>query len=223
MRGVIAVTSFSTTAGSCSNGPVTIDRFYGSIAGLGSSSGVRIVVGRWHRSPLGAFADVMLEQPDGRRVLIAPNERVAEFVADTYLFDETRLAAVSVSEPTANCWRVLADELDLQFTIGHRPPVGLLLRLVPKTLAASPMWNRLIDPVASRVVPGVRTRGTARSGRHEYYGAHDQRRINSASGRWHGSLLGGLAPVLPAVRFGFSSTPATPSVTSVITTVVSDA
>ncbi|MDQ6657294.1 MAG: hypothetical protein M3Z00_03510 [Actinomycetota bacterium] len=201
---------------------MTIDRFYGSIAGLGSTSGVRVVVGRWHRSPLGAFADVMLEQPDGHRVLIAPNERVAEFVADTYLFDETRLAPVSISDPTVDGWRVVADELQLQFTIGPRPPLGLLLRLVPKTLAASPVWNRLIDPVASRVLPGVRTRGTARSGRHEYYGAYDQRRIDSAYGQWHGSSLGSLAPVLPAVRFGFSSTPATPSVTSVITTVVSD-
>ncbi|MGI8416089.1 MAG: hypothetical protein ACR2P2_07745 [Nakamurella sp.] len=201
---------------------MTIDRFYGSIAGLGSTSGVRIVVGRWERSPLGTFADVMLEQPDGRRILIAPNERVAEFVADTYLFDETRLATVNISEPTANSRRVVADELDLQFTVGHRPHLGLLLRIVPKTLAASPMWNRLIDPVASRVIPGVHTRGAARSGRHEYYGAHDHRRIDSASGHWPGIPLGGLAPVVPAVRFGFSSTPAAPSVTSVITTVVSN-
>ena len=35
-------------------------RFTGAIAGVGSRSGVRVVVGTWRTSPLGAFADVML-------------------------------------------------------------------------------------------------------------------------------------------------------------------
>ena len=47
-------------------------RFHGEIAGVGSSSGVRVVVGHWRESPLGTFADVMLAEPDGTRVLLAP-------------------------------------------------------------------------------------------------------------------------------------------------------
>ncbi|MGI8523929.1 MAG: hypothetical protein ACR2K3_11575, partial [Nocardioides sp.] len=62
-------------------------RFGGAIAGLGSESGVRIVIGSWHTTPYGAFNDVMLCEPDGRRVLLAPDAQVADFITSTYLFD----------------------------------------------------------------------------------------------------------------------------------------
>ena len=58
-------------------------RFQGRIVGLGTTSGVRIVIGRWDTSPFGAFADVMLERPDGHRVLYAPTEQVGAFIADS--------------------------------------------------------------------------------------------------------------------------------------------
>jgi hypothetical protein len=48
-------------------------RFSGAIAGAGSSSGVRLVVGRWLDSPLGAFADVMVQDAAGNRTLLAPS------------------------------------------------------------------------------------------------------------------------------------------------------
>ena len=71
-------------------------RFTGAIAGVGSTSGVRFVVGRWTESPLGSFADVMVEDATGHRVLIAPRQQVADFVASTYSFDEVRVEPVSV-------------------------------------------------------------------------------------------------------------------------------
>ena len=63
-------------------------QFGGEIAGLGTTSGVRVVVGRWTTSPYGTFADVMLQQADGWRVLLAPTQEIAEFIASTYVFDE---------------------------------------------------------------------------------------------------------------------------------------
>jgi hypothetical protein len=57
--------------------------FRGEIAGVGGESGVRVVVGRWHTSPLGSFADVMVATAEGRRILLAPNDEVAEFVGAT--------------------------------------------------------------------------------------------------------------------------------------------
>ena len=69
------------------------------------------------------------------------------------------------------------------------------------------------------VLHGVSTRGQARSGRREWYGATDLHAITSASGALAGRALGRLAPVEPPTRFGFSSTPARPSVTTVVTTV----
>jgi hypothetical protein len=35
------------------------DRFHGRIAGVGSTSGIRVVIGPWAASPLGAFTDAM--------------------------------------------------------------------------------------------------------------------------------------------------------------------
>ena len=65
-------------------------RFSGQIAGMGSEEGTRVVIGRWADSPFGSFADVMIERPDGHRVLLAPTTQVATFVAQTYTFDEVQ-------------------------------------------------------------------------------------------------------------------------------------
>ncbi|WP_313788370.1 hypothetical protein [Subtercola endophyticus] len=78
---------------------LTHERFSGRIAGFGtagsgSQDGPRIVIGMWVRSPFGRFADVMIEHPDGRRVLLAPSDRVATYVSSTYTFDEVRVVPV---------------------------------------------------------------------------------------------------------------------------------
>ena len=64
---------------------------------MGSTSGVRIVVGWWHESPFGPFADAMVERADGHRILVAPSEQVRDLVATTYVFDETRVEPFTVS------------------------------------------------------------------------------------------------------------------------------
>lgn len=194
------------------------ERFTGQIAGAGSTSGVRIVVGHWWESPLGGFCDVMLAEPDGTRVLLAPREDVAAFVAATYTFDRVVIGVVGVDATDAG-WQVTAPGLDLRLTLGPRSGLGRLLRLVPRRLATAPGWAVVTDPVARVVLRGVRTRGTAGNGRREYYGATDLHRIASLAGTWSGEPLGSLAPVAPEPRFGFGSTPRNPSVTSLVTTV----
>jgi hypothetical protein len=199
------------------------DRFEGHIAGVGTTSGVRLVLGRWRRSPLptgtdGAFADVMVESADGHRILLAPTEEVAAYVTSTYTFDEVRVERVDVLVEK-DLWRVSTSSLALSFTVGGRPPLGWALRAVPSPVATDPRWSRLVAPVARRLVPGVATVGTAREGRVEYYGATDLREVTTASGILDGQRLGSLAPIDPPCRFGFSSTPPWPSVTTVTTTV----
>ena len=71
-------------------------RFRGRIAGVGSTSGVRVVVGWWAESPFGAFADAMVERADGHRLLLAPSEEVRDLVSTTYVFDETRVEPFEV-------------------------------------------------------------------------------------------------------------------------------
>jgi hypothetical protein len=78
---------------------------------------------------------------------------------------------------------------------------------------------RAIDPVAARLVPGVRTAGSAGHGRREYYGVRRTRLITSVHATFRGADLGGVAPLDPPVRFGFSSAPATPQLVEVTTTI----
>jgi hypothetical protein len=193
-------------------------RFVGEIAGVGSASGVRVVVGRWLESPLGSFADVMLAEPDGTRWLLAPDEDVAEFVSTTYSFDRVAIGPVAVDVDGPG-WRLAAPGLELDLEVGHRTALGRLLRAVPRRVATAPAWARLTDPVARTVLRGVRTRGTAGNDRREYYGATDLHRITALRGTWQGRPLGPLAPVSPEPGFGFGSTPRRPSVTTLITTV----
>ena len=194
------------------------DRFDGQIAGVGTTSGLRAVVGRWADGPWGAFADVMVETAQGHRVLLAPDQRVADFVAATYTFDETRIEPVAVTEE-GDRWQVETPSLDLAFTLGGRTALGGLLRAVPSKVGTSPAWCTVTDPFARVLMRGVRTRGTAGGGRREWYGATDVRRIVDATGSWEGGDRGTRAPVDPPCRFGFSSTPRAPSVTRVVTTV----
>lgn len=191
-----------------------MQRFRGHIAGVGTTSGVRVVVGRWDESPLGAFADAMVETPSGHRVLVAPTAEVADFVATTYTFDEVRIEPITVDG-----WALESPSLSLDLVLGRRTGLGRLLRLVPRRVAESPWWCSVTDPVARVVLRGVRTRGSAGNGRREWYGATDVHAVASAAGTFDGAALGALAPVEPAPRFGFSSTPRRPSVTAVVTTV----
>lgn len=194
------------------------ERFTGRIAGVGSTSGIRVVVGRWDASPWSSFADVMVEDASGHRVLLAPSDRVRDFVSATYSFDEHIIEPVAVTD-TDDGWQVSTPSLSLRLTVGGRTPLGALLGLVPDRLATAPAWCSAIDPVARVVLRGVRTRGTAGNDRREWYGATNVVSVEAIAGRWRGTDLGSLAPVDPPCHFGFSSTPARPSVTSVVTTI----
>jgi hypothetical protein len=193
-------------------------RFEGRIAGLGSTSGVRVVVGWWQRTPWGKFADVMVEDVAGHRVLLAPDSRVAELLEQTYRFDEVVIGPVQVI-PLGRAIRVHGCDLHLGFTVGGRTLLGGLLGLVPRRLATSPRWLTVIDAAARLMLKGVRTRGSAGAGRTEFYGAYGLHRIDCVFGTWRGTDLGTLAPVQPPVRFGFGSTPRQPVVTSLVTTI----
>jgi hypothetical protein len=195
-----------------------VQRFDGFIAGLGTASGLRAVVGHWPRSPLGAFTDVMVERADGHRVLVAPDARVADFVSATYVFDEIRVEPVA-ARVTVERWSVEAPSLAISFTVGRRTALGALLRAVPRPLATHPRWIAAIDAVARCALPGVRTRGSAAGGREEFYGALDLHALTGADVRWEGADAGALAPVSPPDRFGFGSTPRAPSLTRVVTLV----
>lgn len=196
--------------------------FDGHIAGIGTESGLRAVVGLWQLSPFGPFADAMLQLPSGHRILLAPTAEIAGFIADVYTFDEARVVDVAASR-NANELRVDAGPLRIRADVGVRTRLGNIVRLVPRPVAVHPQWLRAISPIAALLSPGARTAGTAKGGRQEYYGVTDLHRITAARVSWDGADAGPLAAVRPAVGFGFSSVPQEPTLSRVRTTVVEQA
>lgn len=200
----------------------TRHRFHGHIAGAGTSGGTRLVLGCWTRTPHGPFADVMVAHPDGRRELLAPDEWVADFVTNTYTFDDVRVVPVQVRRTGISAgseWYVTAGPLTWDFTVGARNPLGRLLRLVPAPLGRTLTFTRAGDIVARRVMPGVRTLGTAGNGRLEWYAARDLHGLSASEAHWDGVALGAMTDMLPPPDFGFSSTPQHPSLTELTSTV----
>ncbi|MCJ1702392.1 MULTISPECIES: hypothetical protein [unclassified Rathayibacter] len=193
-------------------------RFSGRIAGFGTASGTRIVLGLWESTPFGAFADAMVERADGHRLLIAPTDEVADFIGSTYSFDEVRLAPVAWHRVDGGI-EATAGALSLALRLGELTPLGRLLRVVPRPLAEHPAWLTAISPVASVLVRGVSTAGSAGHGRREYYGVRAIRSIFGVTASLDGADLGALGPLSPPVRFGFSSAPATPAIVDVTTTI----
>lgn len=189
--------------------------FEGSITGMGFADGHRVVVGRWERSPLGAFADVMVARPDGSRVLIAPDERVAGFVASHYTFDEVRVSPVT-AQLTATNLGVLAGDVEVDASIGRSGAASLVLRARPRVLASSAVWGRmealLARPLARPLMggAGVRTAGRTRAGALERYVASDLRPLIDAHASVGGHTCGALVPLRPC-GFGFSEFGARPA------------
>lgn len=193
-------------------------RFDGEIAAFGTTTGHRVVVGRWPGSPFGPISDIMLEAPDGTRLLIAPSEEVAHFLASTYRFDSVEVEPVDVIRQPGRL-ELVAGQLQADMTVGRRGWLGLLLRAVPRPVATAPAWAALVDPLARVMLPGVRSRGSAGTGRREWYGTWDFHLLVSVTASWRGTDLGAMADVFPPVRFGFGSAPRRPSVVRLTTTV----
>lgn len=193
--------------------------FDGHIAGIGTESGLRVVVGLWQQSPFGPFADAMVELPSGHRILLAPTAEVGDFITEVYNFDETRVVDVAASR-SGHRLRVDAGPLRIRAAVGARTSLGAFARLVPRPVAVHPRWLRAVSPLAARLSAGVRTAGAAKGGRQEYYGVTDLHRIDSASVSWEGGDAGALSAIRPAVTFGFSSVPPEPSLARVRTTVL---
>ncbi|MEU3315715.1 hypothetical protein ABZ743_23950 [Streptomyces sp. NPDC006662] len=191
-------------------------RFDGWIAGAGTASGTRLVLGHWPRSPFGPFSDVMVEHTDGTRRLLAPTEEVAEFVAATYTFDRVDIEPVTVHAVGAH-WSVTAGPLSWRFTTGPRTALGRLLRCVPSAAATHALWIRCADLPAR--MAGLRTLGVSPSGRRSFYGARDLHPVTGGEAQWHTTDLGALARVEPPVRFGPVSVPPRPALVRVTTIV----
>jgi len=190
-------------------------RLKGTIAATGFASGDRFVVGLWDDGPLGPMIDVMWARPDGRRVLLAPDQRVARFVGGIYEFDEVQVAPMT-HRRDGNTLHVKADDVRLALR-GGRP--NRIFNLRPKFLRRSPLWVRIEDlvfrPLVGRFVlrgaGSVRAYGRTKSGLREWYCVDAYRSLIAATGTVGGRDLGDMRPLDPPVRFGFSEFPRVPA------------
>jgi hypothetical protein len=192
------------------------ERFTGWIAGLGTDTGYRVVIGHWARSPYGAVTDVMVEDPAAQRTLYAPTLQLVEFLSAAYRFDDVQVAPCR-AQRSGRCWAVQAGPLQVSFIVGGRSLLGWLLWAMPAPLARTTWWVDLLDLPARWLLPGVRTRGRTRDGRRQWYGAQDLHPIIAADTTLHGRDLGALRAVHPPVSFGFGSVPQRPSLVDVTT------
>ncbi|WNY34899.1 hypothetical protein Q9Q99_07380 [Curtobacterium flaccumfaciens] len=193
-------------------------RFRGRIMGVGTTSGVRIVVGMWDRSPFGPFTDVFLELPDGTSVLLAPDEIVAAHVSGTYRFDTVSVVDVHARR-TARGLELSAGALQASIDVGGISPLGRILRIVPKPIARDPRWLAAIDPVARLLAPGSRHRGLGGQRPPRVLRRDRGARRHRCARHLGGESLGDLAPLDPPVAFGFASMPRIPQVVDVETTI----
>jgi hypothetical protein len=191
--------------------------FAGEICGVGSTLGVRVVIGRWPVSPFGPVADAMVEDAAGRRVFIAQDQALATYVSSIYSFDDVIVAPVDC-ERSPDRLVFGGGPLRLDVTLGRRDLLGWGLHAVPHRVALNETWLTCTDMVARRLLRGVRTRGTTPGGT-ELYAATDRHRVTAIDGSWYDTDLGDLGEVDPPVRFGFSSTPRRPSIVEVTTIV----
>lgn len=177
----------------------------GTISSCGFASGDRFVVGSWEDSPIGRTVDVMWASPDGTRTLVAPDEATADFVSSVYGFDRTLVTPIE-SLATASSLDLRAGPLELHLRAGSR-----VLALPPR-----PLWfTRWVEGPVARAIMGVRTWGTSPTGVQEWYQASGCRFVTTASGRVEGDDLGPKTSLRPACGFGFSESPARPSIVQV--------
>jgi hypothetical protein len=161
------------------------------------------------------MTDEMWSRPDGTRVLLAPDEEVAAFVAGTYSFDETRVVPIRTIR-SRDGFSLTAGDLRLEAEAGRPHP---LFALRPRPLRRWLPWVRFEDAVLRRLVgrfliggaAGVRMHGTTPSGAREWYRIDGYRPIVAARADAGGGDLGALADLRPDPGFGFSGFPTRPA------------
>lgn len=182
----------------------------GVIASSGFTSGHRVVVGHWWRSPIGAFTDVMWAEPDGVKVLYVPDDRVGRFVTSVYRFDRIEIVP----------FRTRSGPRSLTVEFGRRLVEVVAGRGIPLPGPRPAALTRWAERPVARIWLGVRTYGVSPTGVREWYQASRWRPLRSATAAIDGTAVGEMAPVDPPVGFGFSEPPRRPSLVTLRTLLV---
>ena len=178
-----------------------MDIFDGRISSCGFSSGNRIVVGDWKKSPLGPFTNVMWAKPDGTRVLLSPSEEHADYVSALYNFEEVHVVPIDVNRQRRGI-DIVADSLNVSFE--WKRGIGIPFSRPKWIISTIEQW------VASAVF-GTKTHGLTCNGLREWYCIYNLSSINHAKASYEGEDLGVVSKFEVDACFGFSEPPKKPS------------
>jgi hypothetical protein len=183
---------------------VELIRIRGSISSAGFAGGNRFVVGHWERSPIGPFGDVMWGTPDGQRILLAGNQKVADFVTSIYNFDDVRIGDLQ-TESDGRVTTVEGLGLNLHLS-------GGIARVIPFSRPLS--FTRFVERPLAKFLMGVETFGTSSRGVSEWYQAKQWRWVKSGTAVLDGNNLGELSNFSQPIEVGFSEPPSKPAIVS---------
>ena len=169
----------------------------GTISSVGFPDGNRFVIGHWTNSPIGEFTDLMWGTPEGKKILLATNERVSNFVSAIYDFDETRIGDLKIDSDGRST-----------FVSGFGLKINLRGGSIRGFISPRPLYfTRFIEnPIASMSM-GVQTFGTSSRGVTEWYQARKWRWVTSGETELNGRSLGSPCPFIEPLRVGFSEPP----------------
>lgn len=202
--------------------PHALERFVGRIAAAGHPGGDQLVVGAWHATPVGPFADVMWVRRDGHRTLLAPHQAAADEITVLYRFDTVRIVPVT-GRVDATSVTVDAGPVRLRLAAGPRRWASWVFAARPKALRQRPGWialeDRLVEPLGPLLLggaPGVRLTGTTPTGRREWYSVDDHRDLVAGTVAVDGDE-GRLARLRPDLGVGLSAFPTRPALVTLTT------
>ncbi len=175
--------------------------FDGRISSCGFSSGDRIVVGDWEKSPLGPFTNVMWAKPDGTRVLLSPSKEHADYVSTLYNFEEVHIVPIEANKQRRGV-EIVAGCLNISFE--WKRGIGIPF--------SRPRWFiSTIEQWFAGVVFGTKTHGITCNGLREWYCIYNLSTIKCAEASCDGRDLGSISKFEIDACFGFSEPPKKPS------------
>jgi hypothetical protein len=180
---------------------MNMDIFEGRITSCGFSSGDRIVIGTWINTPFGSFSDIMWAKPDGTKVLIAPNQKIANYISSLYDFDIIKIEELDI-ESDENMMKIETKDLNCHFEWSRG--VSFLIKKRPLWFVAS------IEYFFGWLIFGTKTYGKTKNGKKEWYAVDRLSRLTLADVEFNGKNLGEQTKFHPKANFGFSDPPKMP-------------
>jgi hypothetical protein len=183
-----------------------MDFFEGRISASAFSSGERLVIGDWHHSPLGKFTNIMWARPDGKRILISPSTKCADYVSKIYSFEEVIVTPLKIKRDKKKIEIKTEDLLIyLEWSWSLHIPIKR-----PRWFISS------VEYFFANLLFGTKTYGKTNDNRKEWYMIKSISWIKNASFRYRNESFGKLTKLSEPIGFGFSDPPTRPSSVRVI-------